>query len=246
MATTLAGSTALVTGATSGIGREIALQLASRGAEVVVQGRNAERGAKTVRDIENAGGKARFVTADLNNIEDVRRLAAESGPVDILINNAGVYEFGSTVETDAATFDEHVNVNLRAPYMLVQQLVPAMAARGRGAVVNVSTLAASVATRGAGIYGATKAGLEQLTRVWADEFGESGVRVNAVAAGPTDTPGAAALPGVLDTIAAITTMKRVADASEIASAVVFLASPDASYVNGAILHATGGQAAIAA
>lgn len=246
MATTLAGSTALVTGATSGIGREIALQLASRGAEVVVQGRNAERGAKTVRDIENAGGKARFVTADLNNIDDVRRLAAESGPVDILINNAGVYEFAPTVETDAATFDAHVNVNLRAPYMLVQQLVPAMVARRSGAVVNVSTLAASVATRGAGIYGATKAGLEQLTRVWADEFGESGVRVNAVAAGPTDTPGAAALPGVLDTIAAITTMKRVADASEIASAVAFLASPDASYVNGAILHATGGQAAIAA
>lgn len=246
MATTLAGSTALVTGATSGIGREVALQLASRGAEVVVQGRNAERGAKTVCDIENAGGKARFVTADLNNTDDVRRLAAESGPVDILINNAGVYEFGATADTDDATFDEHVNVNLRAPYMLVQQLVPAMVARGSGAVVNVSTLAASVATRGAGIYGATKAGLEQLTRVWADEFGESGVRVNAVAAGPTDTPGAAALPGVLDTIAAITTMKRVADASEIASAVVFLASPDASYVNGAILHATGGQAAIVA
>ncbi len=246
MATTLAGSTALVTGATSGIGREIALQLASRGAEVVVQGRNAERGAKTVRDIENAGGKARLVTADLNDANDVRRLAAESGPVDILINNAGVYEFGPTVETDDATFDEHVNVNLRAPYILVQQLVPAMVARGSGAVVNVSTLAASVATRGAGIYGATKAGLDQLTRVWADEFGESGVRVNAVAAGPTDTPGAAALPGVLETIAAITTMKRVADASEIASAVVFLASPDASYVNGAILHATGGQAAIAA
>jgi NAD(P)-dependent dehydrogenase (short-subunit alcohol dehydrogenase family) len=88
--------------------------------------------------------------------------------------------------------------------------------------------------------------LEQLTRVWADEFGESGVRVNAVAAGPTETPGAAALPGVLDTIAAITALKRVADASEIASAVVFLASPEASYVNGAVLHATGGQQAIVA
>ncbi len=166
--------------------------------------------------------------------------------MDILINNAGIFEFGATAETDDATFTKHVNVNLRAPYILVQQLVPAMVARGNGAVVNVSTLAASVAARGAGIYGATKAGLEQLTRVWADEFGESGVRVNAVAAGPTDTPGAAALPGVLDTIAAITTLKRVADAGEIASAVVFLGSPDASYVNGAILHATGGQSAIAA
>ncbi|MEB4207800.1 SDR family oxidoreductase [Mycobacterium sp. 94-17] len=246
MATTLVGSTALVTGATSGIGREVALQLAARGAEVVVQGRNAERGAKAVRDIENNGGKARFVAADLNNAEDVRRLAAEAGPVDILINNAGIYEFGPTADTDDATFDEHVNVNLRAPYILVQQLAPAMAARGRGAVVNVSTLAASVASSGAGIYGATKAGLEQLTRVWAAEFGTSGVRVNAVAAGPTATPGADALPGVLDTVAATTTLQRTADASEIASAIIFLSSEDASYVNGAVLHATGGQRGIAA
>lgn len=174
MAATLAVSTALVTGATSGIGREIALQLAERGAEVVVHGRSAERGAKTVQDIENSGGKACFVAADLNDADDVRRLAAEAGPVDILINNAGIYKFGGTTDTNDATFDEHVNINLRAPYILVQQLVPAMIARGKGAVVNVSTVAASVPARGAGIYGATKAGLEQLTRVWADEFGRTG------------------------------------------------------------------------
>ena len=108
MATTLAGSTALVTGATSGIGREIALELAGLGAEVVVHGRSAERGAKTVSEIENAGGKARFVAADLGDADDVRRLAAEAGAVDILINNAGVYEFGATAETDDATFDKHV------------------------------------------------------------------------------------------------------------------------------------------
>ena len=246
MAATMAGSTALVTGATSGIGREIALRLAQRGVEVVVHGRSAERGAKTVRDIENAGGRARFVAADLNDGDDVRRLAAEAGPVDILVNNAGIYQFGSTVETDDATFDEHVNVNLRAPYILVQQLVPGMIERGSGSVVNVSTVAASVPASGAGIYGATKAGLEQLTRVWADEFGGSGVRVNAIAAGPTDTPGVAALPGVLEAVAASTTLGRPAEASEIASAVVFLSSADASYVNGAVLPATGGQRAIAA
>jgi short-subunit dehydrogenase len=173
MATTLAGSTALVTGATSGIGREIALQLAQRGAEVVVHGRSAERGAKVVRDIENGGGKACFVAADLNSADDVRRLADEAGQVDMLINNAGIYKFGGTTDTDDAAFDEHVNVNLRAPHILVQQLVPGMIARGGGAVVNVTTMAASIPTRGAGIYGATKAGLEQLTRVWADEFGTS-------------------------------------------------------------------------
>jgi NAD(P)-dependent dehydrogenase (short-subunit alcohol dehydrogenase family) len=246
MASTLAGSSALVTGATSGIGREIALQLAQRGAEVVIHGRSAERGAKVVRDIENSGGKARFVAADLNSADDVRRLAAEAGPVDILINNAGIYKFGGTLDVDDATFDEHVNVNLRAPYILIQQLVPGMVGRGGGAVVNVSTLAASVPTSGAGIYGASKAALEQLTRVWADEFGTSGVRVNAVAAGPTDTPGVAVIPGVLEAVAATTTLNRPAEASEIASAVVFLSSADASYVNGAVLHATGGQRGIAA
>jgi NAD(P)-dependent dehydrogenase (short-subunit alcohol dehydrogenase family) len=113
-------------------------------------------------------------------------------------------------------------------------------------VVNVSTVAASVPAHGAGVYGATKAGLEQLTRVWADEFGASGIRVNAVAAGPTDTPGVAVTPSLLEAVAATTTLGRPAEASEIASAVVFLSSAEASYVNGAVLHATGGQRAIAA
>jgi short-subunit dehydrogenase len=160
MATTFAGSTALVTGATSGIGREIALKLAERGAEVVIHGRSAERGAKVVQEIENAGGKARFVAADLNDAGDVRRLAAAAGPIDVLINNAGIYKFGETASTHDETFDEHVNVNLRAPYILVQQLVPGMVERGHGTVVNVSTVAASVPAAGAGIYGATKAGVE--------------------------------------------------------------------------------------
>jgi NAD(P)-dependent dehydrogenase (short-subunit alcohol dehydrogenase family) len=165
MAATLAGSAALVTGATSGIGREIALQLAHRGAEVVVHGRSAERGADTVRDIEKASGKARFVAADLNKANDVRRLAAEAGPIDILINNAGIYRFGDTPDTTDADFDEQMNTNLHAPYILVQELVPGMAARGKGAVVNVSTLAASTPARQAGIYGASKAALELLTCV---------------------------------------------------------------------------------
>jgi NAD(P)-dependent dehydrogenase (short-subunit alcohol dehydrogenase family) len=246
MATTLEGSTALVTGATSGIGRAVALQLAELGADVVVHGRSAERGAKVVQDIENAGGKARFVAADLSDADDVRRLAAEAGPVDILINNAGVYKFGATADTDDAFFDEHVNLNLRAPYILVQQLVPGMAERGRGLVVNLSTVAAAIPARTAGVYGATKAGIELLTRVWADEFGRSGVRVNAVQAGPVETPGTAATPGLADGFAAYTALGRVAAADEIANAITFLASPAASYVNGAILPATGGQLATGA
>ena len=245
MGTTLEGSTALITGATSGIGRAIALRLSGAGADVVVHGRSPERGAQTVREIENAGGKARFVAADLSRPDEVRRLADEAGPVDILINNAGVYRFGATADTDDAFFDEHVDINLRAPHILVQKLVPGMAGRGRGAVVNLSTVAASTPARTAGIYGATKAGVELLTRVWADEFGRSGVRVNAVSAGPTETPGTAVTPGLTEGLATTTALGRVADPDEIASAVMFLASPAASYINGAILHATGGQLAIA-
>lgn len=243
--TTFGGYRALVTGATSGIGRAIALQLAQRGAEVVVHGRNAERGGQVVREIESGGGRARFVAAELNDAGQVRRLAAEAGDVDILINNAGVFIFGDTVDTEDDVFDEHVNVNMRAPYILVQKLAPGMAARGRGAIVNISTLAASAPKRKGGIYGATKAGLELLTKVWADEFGESGVRVNAVAAGPTDTPGTEATPGLLEKLAGVTALRRIADASEIAGAVVFLVSPDASYVNGSIFNVTGGETSFA-
>jgi NAD(P)-dependent dehydrogenase (short-subunit alcohol dehydrogenase family) len=245
MATTLEGSTALVTGATSGIGMAIAQQLAALGAKVVVHGRSPERGAKTVQAIEDNGGSARFVAADLSRADDVRRLADEAAPVDILINNAGVYRFAATADTDDAFFDEHVNINLRAPYILVQKLVPGMAERGHGAVVNISTVAASTPARQAGIYGATKAGVELLTRVWADEFGRSGVRVNAVEAGPTETPGTAVTPGLTDGLATTTALGRVAEPDEIARAAAFLASADASYINGAILHATGGQLAIA-
>ncbi len=177
----------------------------------------------------------------------MRRLAAEVGAVDILINNAGIYKFAATAESDDAFFDEHINVNLRAPYILVQQLVPGMAERGRGVVVNLSTVAAATPARGAGagIYGASKAGLELLTKVWADEFGRSGVRVNTVQAGPTETPGTTVTPGLTDVLGELTTLGRAAAADEIANAVTFLASPAASYINGAILQATGGQVAIA-
>lgn len=245
MGTTFEGSTALVTGATAGIGRAVALQLAQLGATVAVHGRSAERGATVVQEIQNARGKARFIAADLSDADGVRRIAVEAGQVDILVNNAGVYKFGATADTDDAFFDEHVNLNLRAPYILVQQLVPGMAERGHGVVVNLSTIAANIPARAGGIYGATKAGLELLTRVWADEFGRSGVRVNAVQAGPTETPGTAATPGLAEGLGAVTTLGRAATANEIANAITFLASPAASYINGAVLQATGGQLAIA-
>jgi NAD(P)-dependent dehydrogenase (short-subunit alcohol dehydrogenase family) len=245
MTNSLTGSTALVTGATAGIGYAIALQFAREGAEVIVHGRNSERGAKTVRDIENIGGKARFVAADVSTASDVRRLADEAGPVDILVNNAGIYRFAPTFETTDADFDDQINTNLRAPYLLVQKLVPGMVDRGHGSVINVTTVAASSPAEGAGIYGASKAALELLTRLWADEFGPAGVRVNAAAPGPTQTLGTEAFESdLIEGIGRTTALGRTAEADEIANAVTFLASPGASYINGAVLTIGGGAQAI--
>ncbi|MDT5313351.1 MAG: hypothetical protein QOE74_2371 [Mycobacterium sp.] len=245
MTNTLTGKTALVTGATAGIGYAVAVQLAAEGAEVVVHGRNAERGAKTVQDIENAGGKARFVAADVSDVDDVRRLADEAGDVDILVNNAGIYRFAPTFDTADADFDDQINTNVKAPYVLVQKLVPGMVARGGGSVINVTTVAASTPAAGAGIYGASKAALELLTKLWADEFGMQGVRVNAVAPGPTQTPGTAGFEGdLIEGLGRTTALGRTAEADEVANVVTFVASPAASYVNGAILTVGGGSQAI--
>jgi NAD(P)-dependent dehydrogenase (short-subunit alcohol dehydrogenase family) len=245
MTNALVGKTALVTGATAGIGYAVATQLAAEGAEVVVHGRNAERGAKTVQDIENAGGTARFVAADVANVDDVRRLAEEAGAVDILVNNAGIYRFAPTFDTVDADFDDQINTNLKAPYVLVQKLVPGMIARGGGSVINVTTVAATTPAAGAGIYGASKAALELLTKLWADEFGTQGVRVNAVAPGPTQTPGTADLSTeLIEGLGRTTALGRTAEADEIANLVTFVASPAASYVNGAILTVGGGSKAL--
>jgi NAD(P)-dependent dehydrogenase (short-subunit alcohol dehydrogenase family) len=241
---TFEGSTALVTGATAGIGYAIALELARQGADVIVHGRNAERGAKAVQAIENAGGRARFITADLANADDVRRLAAEAGDVDILINNAGVYEFAPTFDTDDADFDNHFGINVRAPYVLVQKLVPGMIERGNGSVVNISTVAASTPSADAGLYGASKAALDLLTKLWADEFGAAGVRVNAVAPGPTETEGTAGLADIIEGLGRTRALQRIAGPDEIARAVAFIASPEASYINGVVLPVDGGALAL--
>ncbi|WP_236796513.1 SDR family NAD(P)-dependent oxidoreductase [Amycolatopsis sp. GM8] len=242
--TGLSGSIALITGATAGIGRATALALAERGAEVIVHGRDPDRAADTVTRIEALGGKARFEAADLADAGEVRRLAQAAGQIDILVNNAGIFRFARTADTDDTTFDAHVDVNLRAPFLLVQALAPGMAARGRGAVVNVSSGAAAVPGHGTGIYGATKAALESLTRAWAAEFGPAAVRVNTVAAGPTRTEGTAAFGEQFETAGKSTALQRLADAGEIADAIAFLVSPAAGYVNGAVLNAMGGMPAI--
>jgi NAD(P)-dependent dehydrogenase (short-subunit alcohol dehydrogenase family) len=240
----LAGKTALVTGATSGIGRAVAERLAGEGAQVILSGRDAGRGEQVVAAIGSSGGSARFVRADLGELEDVKRLAADSGQADILVNNAGVFPFGPTSETSEEAFDLAFDVNVKAPFFLTAAIAPQMVARGGGVIINISTMVASLGLTGQAAYGASKAAIELLTKAWTDEYGPGGVRVNAVAPGPVRTPGTEPMGAALDQIAATLPARHAASAEQIASVVAFLASEDASFIYGAVVHADGGRVAV--
>jgi NAD(P)-dependent dehydrogenase (short-subunit alcohol dehydrogenase family) len=242
-------STALITGGTSGIGLATAKKLAQLGIHVLVVGRNAERGNKAVEEIRTAGGKADFISSELLGADSAHEVAGKaidlgSGHVDILINNAGIYPFGPTHEMTEEQFDRVFSTNVKAPYFLVAVLAPLMAERGKGAIVNLSTMAADYGAPGMSLYGSSKAAINLLTKTWAAEYGPKGVRVNAVSPGPTRTEGTEAMGEGLEQLAAQAPAGRPATADEIAEAIVFLATDRASFIYGAKLAVDGGRTAI--
>ncbi|PNE43059.1 short-chain dehydrogenase [Streptomyces noursei] len=238
-----------MTGATSGIGAATAALLAERGAHVLVAGRDRARGESVVAAIRDRGGRADFVAADLREAESVRRLAREAatlggGRVDILVNNAGSYPFGPTEQTQDRDLDAVYALNVKAPFHLVAALAPAMAERGGGAIVNLSTIAAETGMAGMALYGSSKAAVELLTKAWAAEYGPRGVRVNAVRPGPVRTEGTADMGEDLDALAAQAPAGRPGTPQEIAEAIAYLAGDAASFVHGAVLSVDGGRTAV--
>ncbi|MEV1005347.1 SDR family oxidoreductase [Nonomuraea sp. NPDC050202] len=242
------GKTALITGsgAIGGLGHATARILAAGGANVIITGTDPDRGAQVVDDVRaGAAGTVRFIPADLADPQAVQQLAEDAGAVDILVNNAGVVPFSPTADQDLAAYDAAFAVNVRAPFILVAQLAPKMAAAGGGSIVNVSSTAAALGMPPMAVYGATKAALESLTRTWAAEFAASNVRVNAVAPGPMTTSKVVAAMGPdLGGMGLTTALKRTAAPAEVAQVIAFLAGDQAGYVTGAVVAADGGRTAI--
>jgi NAD(P)-dependent dehydrogenase (short-subunit alcohol dehydrogenase family) len=245
----LAGRTALVTGATRGIGRTIAEWLASAGAALYLSGTHEEDVASAVHDLRAAGAIADGAAADLSRPEEAHALGGRAleagGRIDILVNNAGMSTRAHSWTVSDADWSYQLDVNLRAPFILGQYATRDMIARGQGGrIVNISTVGAQHGFRDAAAYNAAKAGIEGLTRQHATELGPYGITVNAVAPGAVmDRPGAEDEPELRRRSEAVIPLGRVGRSEDIAAAVLFLCLPEAGWITGQVLTVDGGQTA---
>jgi NAD(P)-dependent dehydrogenase (short-subunit alcohol dehydrogenase family) len=246
MSMRLEGKTALVTGATSNIGRAIAEAFAAEGAHVTVSGRSAERGEEVVDGIRARGGRADFVQADLDGSAAASQALAQEatqvlgGRIDVLVNNAGIYPGDTTAATDEKTFDQVYAVNVKAPFFLTATIAPAMVEAGGGAIINLGSWIARLGIPIGALYSSTKGAVETLTRAWAAEFGPQGVRVNAISPGVVQTPAPGEVhPGEI--MMKGTPAGRMGNPDAIANAAVYLAGDESSFVHGIVLDVDGGR-----
>jgi 3-oxoacyl-[acyl-carrier protein] reductase len=243
MTNALQHQTALVTGASRGIGAAIARRLAREGAHVLVHYGQGQAEAKALAsEIQAAGGQASTVQADLAMPDGAQQLAAAlpPGPVHILVNNAGVAPFASVEDTDANTFDHLLNVNVRSLFFITQQVLPRMPDGGR--IINLSSAVTRVAFPGIPAYAATKGFVDVLTLQLAATLGPRCITVNAVAPGAIDTRMSAWIhgPGGTDTVAQIQALPGIGQPEHVAGVVAFLAGPDGAWTTGQVIDASGG------
>jgi 2-hydroxycyclohexanecarboxyl-CoA dehydrogenase len=243
----LEGRIALVTGGASGIGAATARRLAAEGARVAIADIDLDAARAVAGEIDGAA-----VAMDVADVASVRAgvAAAEAdlGPVDVLVNNAGTDRFAFFVNTDEALWDFVLGVNLRGTIAVTHAVLPGMQQRRRGAIVSVASEAGRIGSQGSAIYSAAKGGVISFTRAIARESARYGVRVNAVAPGPIDTPlleAAEEIYGEIGTrlkqgMIAATVMQRIGRPEEVAATIAFLASDDASYLTGQTLNVSGG------
>jgi NAD(P)-dependent dehydrogenase (short-subunit alcohol dehydrogenase family) len=248
--TRLQGRTALITGSTGGLGVAIAQAFARAGAFVVVSGRNEQRGHDVVADIRSSGGAAAFVVTDLAGGDGAAYDLAEratrtaGGRLDVLVNNAATLLMPTpTADVSEREVRDTFGVNVFAPFLLTGALAPAMVERGDGAIVNVGSITGLRGSAGSALYSAHKAAIHSFTKSWSDEYGPSGVRVNAVAPGPIATARQIEFAEHVAPLLARVPSRRASTPDEVAAAVVFLASDDAANIHGAILSIDGGWAA---
>jgi len=246
----LAGRTALITGAGSGIGRESALLFAAEGAAVLVADRDAKAGRAVCDAIGEAGGRAHFAATDVSRGDDVARAVVEAerafGALHVLFNNAGIFpaQDGSPVDTPESVWDEVMTVNLKSVFLGCKHGIPALLRAGGGSIVNTASFVAVMGAATSQIaYTASKGGVLAMTREIAVEYARRGIRANALCPGPVDTPLLAQLlaePAARARRLVHVPMGRLAKAREVAQAALFLASEESAYVNGATFMVDGG------
>lgn len=246
------GKVVLVTGGTSGIGRETAVQFGRAGAKVVVAGRRAAEGQAVVQAVTQSGGEALFVQTDVAREEDVRRLIdqtlARFGRLDVAFNNAGIEQLGPLADATIDDYRRVFDINVLGVVLSMKYEIPALLQSGGGAIINTSSILGHVGTPGAGLYNASKFAVEGLTKTAALELAQSGIRVNSVAPGAIETDMIDRFVGEGETenrkqLAALHPMGRLGKSEEIAAAVLFLASSAAAFVTGVSLPVDGGYLA---
>lgn len=240
----LDGKVALITGGANGIGKITAQKFLEEGAKVVISDYNAEAGEATVQELQKFASIT-FIQADVSNTDQIKAMVQQTleqyGNIDILVNNAGITIDGLLTKMDEDSWEKVISVNLSGVFKCTKEVVSVMLEQGSGVILNASSVVGIHGNIGQTNYAATKAGVIGLTKSWAKEFGPKGIRVNAVAPGFIVTDMTAKVPQkILDMMESKTPLRKLGRPEDIAAAYLFLASKDASFINGTILSVDGG------